>query len=109
MIMSNKLNRLIDLLVEADPELANDIYFALDEKLVKKPYKFDDLNAVMHKWTKPAVKTYGPLIIEDANDGTGDGILTFPEGFCEEYGWKEGDTLNFEVSKEKTLIITKKE
>ena len=26
--MSNKLNRLVELLIEADPELANDIYFA---------------------------------------------------------------------------------
>ena len=107
--MSNKLNRLVELLIDADPELANDIYFALDEKLVKKPYSFDALNDVMNTWTKPVIKTYGTFIIEDARDGSGDGILTFPEGFCEEYGWKEGDTLNLEVSEEKTLIITKKD
>ena len=107
--MSNKLNRLVELLIEADPELANDIYFALDEKLVKKSYSFDALNDVMNTWTKPVTKTYGTFIIEDANDGSGDGILTFPEGFCDEYGWKEGDTLNLEVSEENTLIITKKD
>jgi hypothetical protein len=107
--MSNKLNRLIELLIEADPELANDIYFALDEKLVKKTYSFDALNDVMNTWVKPVTKTYGTFTIEDAEDGSGDGILTFPEGFCEEVGWKEGDTLNLEVSEEKTLIITKKD
>jgi hypothetical protein len=107
--MSNKLHRLVELLIDADPELANDIYFALDEKLVKKPYSFDALNDVMNTWVKPVQKTYGSFTIEDAGDGSGDGILTFPEGFCDEYGWKEGDVLNLEVSEEKTLIITKKE
>ena len=49
----------------------------------------------------------GYCTIEDANDGTGDGILTFPDGMCEKLGWKEGDTLNIEVSDDKTLILTK--
>jgi hypothetical protein len=35
--------------------------------------------------------------IEDANDGTGDGILTFPPEVCEMNGWKEGTVLNLEV------------
>lgn len=107
--MSNKIDRLIQMLVETDPELANDIYFALDEKLVKKTYSFDALNDVMNTWTKPVTKNYGKFIIEDAPDGSGDGILTFPEGLCEDVGWKEGDTLKFEVSDENTLIITKKD
>lgn len=105
--MSNKINKLVQLLVEADPDLANDIYFALDEKLVKKTYSFDALNDVMNTWTKPITKNYGKFTIEDADDGSGDGILTFPEGLCEEIGWKEGDTLNLQVSEENTLIITK--
>lgn len=35
--------------------------------------------------------------IEDANDGTGDGILTFPPELCEMKGWKEGTTLYMEA------------
>lgn len=34
--------------------------------------------------------------IEEANDGTGDGILTFPPEILEEMGWKEGTQLNIE-------------
>ena len=67
--MSNKLDRLVELLIEADPDLANDIYFTLDEKLVKKTYSFDALNDVMNSWTKPVTKNYGIFTIEDATDG----------------------------------------
>jgi len=35
--------------------------------------------------------------IEDANDNTGDGILTFPPEVCEMNGWKEGTVLHLEV------------
>jgi hypothetical protein len=43
--------------------------------------------------------------IEDAGDGSGDGILTFPPELCEMKGWKEGTVLNLEVS-DGMLIIT---
>lgn len=45
--------------------------------------------------------------IEDANDGTGDGILTLPPELCELKGWKEGTVLNLEV-KDGILYITEK-
>jgi hypothetical protein len=43
--------------------------------------------------------------IEDAPDGSGDGILTFPDWLVEERGWKEGTKLNLEA-KDGVLIIT---
>jgi len=43
--------------------------------------------------------------IEDAGDGSGDGILTLPPELCELKGWKEGTILNLEVS-DGILIIT---
>ena len=45
--------------------------------------------------------------IEDADDGSGDGILTFPPELIEKMGWKEGTTLHLEVAEKGTLIITK--
>jgi hypothetical protein len=32
--------------------------------------------------------------IQDAGDGSGDGILLFPDGLLEEMGWVEGDVLD---------------
>lgn len=34
--------------------------------------------------------------IEEAEDGSGDGIFTFPPEILEEMGWKEGTLLNVE-------------
>ena len=65
---------------------------------------WQQLTAIIDSWINPMT---GYCTIEDANDGTGDGILTFPDGMCEKLGWKEGDTLNIEVSDDKTLILTK--
>ena len=55
-------------------------------------------------------KTWIADIIE-ANDGTGDAILQFPEDFIAETGWKEGTELNLELRETPTgnvLIITEK-
>lgn len=49
-------------------------------------------------------KTYSTTI-EDAGDGSGDGILTFPPEILEETGWKEGTLLNLE-EKDGNLYIT---
>jgi len=49
-------------------------------------------------------KTYSTTI-EDAGDGSGDGILTFPPEILEEMGWKEGTLLNVE-EKDGNLYIT---
>lgn len=107
--MYSDSQRLAKALIQSDPELANDIYFALDEELVGKRQPWEELTDVMHQWVNPKPKVYGPLHIEDAGDGSGDGILTFPPEMIAEVGWKEGDTLNLEVSEAGTLIITKKE
>lgn len=55
-------------------------------------------------------KSYIGDIIE-ANDGTGDQILQFPQELVDEMGWKEGTVLNLEVEETPTgnvLIITEK-
>lgn len=43
-----------------------------------------------------ANKSYS-LTIEDAPDGSGDGILTFPDEMIEELGWYEGMTIKMRV------------
>ena len=51
-------------------------------------------------------KTYKAEILE-ANDGTGDAILQFPDELIAETGWKEGTVLNLTVENG-VLIITEK-
>jgi len=46
-----------------------------------------------------------PAIIEEAEDGSGDGILNFPSELIELTGWVEGTKLNLEV-KDGCLYIT---
>lgn len=49
--------------------------------------------------------------IFEANDGTGDAILQFPDEIIAETGWKEGTVLNLKVEETPTgniLIITEK-
>lgn len=48
------------------------------------------------------MKSFITTII-DAEDGSGDGILQFPDDFLEESGWKEGDRLSMRV--EDTALI----
>jgi hypothetical protein len=105
--MSNDTKRLAKAIIQSDPELANDIYFALDEELVKKRESWQQLTEIINSWVNPKPKTYGPLSIEDTNDGTGDGILTFPPEMIEELGWEAGDTLKFESTEEGTIVLTK--
>ena len=55
-------------------------------------------------------KTWTADIIE-ANDGTGDAILQFPDDFIAEVGWKEGTELNLELRETPTgnvIVITEK-
>jgi hypothetical protein len=49
--------------------------------------------------------------VQDADDGTGDAILTFPDELVMLKGWKEGTVLNMEIEQRPTgnvLIITEK-
>ena len=103
----NDMKDWAETMVNANPELANDIYFALDDALVKSPQPWQQLTQIVNNWVNPKPKTYGPLHIEDAADGSGDGILTFPPEMVEELGWKEGDTLNLKANEDGTIIITK--
>ena len=48
------------------------------------------------------MKSFTATIV-DAEDGSGDGILQFPDNFLDEFGWKEGDRLDMRV--EGTAII----
>ena len=55
-------------------------------------------------------KSYIADVIE-ANDGTGDQILQFPQELVDEMGWKEGTVLNLEVEETPTgnvIVITEK-
>jgi hypothetical protein len=47
----------------------------------------------------------------DANDGTGDQILQFPDELLAETGWKEGTVLDMRVEESPTgnvIIVTEK-
>jgi hypothetical protein len=55
-------------------------------------------------------KTWIADIIE-ADDGSGDSILQFPDDLIAETGWKEGTVLNLEVRETPTgnvIVITEK-
>ena len=49
--------------------------------------------------------------LQEANDGTGDAILQFPDELLAETGWKEGTMLNMRVEETPTgnvIIMTEK-
>jgi len=49
--------------------------------------------------------------VQEANDGSGDAILEFPEEFIAETGWKEGTVLNLKVEETPTgniIVMTEK-
>ena len=43
--------------------------------------------------------------MEDAGDGSGDGILTIPPEILEQTGWKEGTKLNITVQEDGKIIL----
>lgn len=47
------------------------------------------------------------LNVEEANDDSGDAILTFPPDLLEQAGWKEGDTLNWVDQKDGSWLLKK--
>ena len=57
MIMYSDTQRLAKALVRSDPELANDIYFALDDELVKKQEPWQELTNIIHQWVNPKLKS----------------------------------------------------
>ena len=52
-------------------------------------------------------KVYTADILE-ANDGTGDLILQFPDELVAEMNWKEGTELNLSLEKDGVIVITEK-
>jgi len=80
---------------------------------------FDDLDAairkmvVVGKWLDDLDNYGGSWLcdVQDAEDGSGDAILTFPDELVMLKGWKEGTVLNMEIEQRPTgnvLIITEK-
>ena len=49
------------------------------------------------------------ITLEEADDGSGDLILPFPEDLLESAGWKEGDTLEWIDNKDGSWILKKKD
>lgn len=47
--------------------------------------------------------------IQDASDGSGDGILTFPPELLEKMGWKEGTVLEMDLVDENVLVFKEKD
>ena len=45
------------------------------------------------------------LNLEEADDGSGDAILTFPPDLLEQAGWKEGDTLKWIDQKDGSWLL----
>ena len=52
-------------------------------------------------------KVYTADILE-ANDGTGDLILQFPDELISEMNWKDGTELNLSLEKDGVIVITEK-
>jgi len=51
-------------------------------------------------------KTFTVIVEEDPE--TGDLILPFPEGLCDQLGWEIDDTLNWESNDDGSFILSKK-
>jgi len=51
-------------------------------------------------------KVWEVTLIEDPDDPEGC-ILPFSEDFIEQVGWKEGDTINWDVQPDGSVIISK--
>ena len=45
--------------------------------------------------------------VKEAEDGSGDAILEFPEEMIRELNWKEGDTLKISLEEDGTIILRK--
>jgi hypothetical protein len=47
------------------------------------------------------------LNLEEADDGSGDAILTFPPDLLKQTGWKEGDNLHWIDQKDGSWLLKK--
>jgi hypothetical protein len=51
--------------------------------------------------------TQWTITVEEADDGSGDLVLPFPEDFLNQAGWKEGDTLDWHDNGDGSWSLTK--
>jgi hypothetical protein len=51
--------------------------------------------------------THWTVTLEEADDGSGDLILPFPEDFLKAVGWQEGDTLEWKDNGDGSWILEK--
>jgi hypothetical protein len=61
--------------------------------------------------SKDFLKKHWTTKLIEAEDGSGDAILQFPDELIQEKGWKEGTVLNLTVEQTETgnvLVITEK-
>lgn len=86
---------------------------------MSEKYEFEELNQairrmIVERQWQDDLENYGKSWIcdvEDAADGTGDAILTFPDELVMLKGWKEGTVLNLEIEETPTgnvIVVTEK-
>jgi hypothetical protein len=59
--------------------------------------------------SKTKIKFNWTIILEEADDGSGDLILPFPDELLEQAGWKEGDILEWIDNENGSFTLRKKE
>lgn len=74
----------------------------------KPTYDFEELTKVMRTWASGTYEKRYTCTFENANDGSGDGILNFPDGMCDDLGWTVGDVIEIEVDENNHIFMTKK-
>lgn len=52
-------------------------------------------------------KTVWRVVCQDAGDGSGDLVIELPEDLLTGLNWKEGDTLNFDIQEDRSIIVSK--
>ena len=87
---------------------------------MSEKYDFLELNFAVRKWVVMSqfendLQRYENLIenhwivdVKDADDGSGDAILTFPDELTMLCGWQEGTELNIEQI-DGTIVVSKVE
>lgn len=76
-------------------------------EITKPVYDFVELTKVFQNWASEKYEKRFICTVEDANDGSGDQFLIFPDDALAEIGWNIGDNIKIELSEEKHLILTK--
>ena len=52
-------------------------------------------------------KTSWTVTVEEADDGSGDIVLPFPQDFLDQQGWKEGDPLAWKANEDGSWTLSK--